>query len=189
MERNIIILGSGPGYDTAPTDRETWAVGKMLMLEKPPTRVDLLFALDDMDHLLTIRRGMFTKQQFIDKINERNVTYFSSVKHPEIPLSAEYPLADVLSIVKVPYFQNTICYMIAYALFQRVNSISLYGVAQMGTHEYMKEKGCVEFWLGLAMGMGVQVNIETPSLLLRDGSEYLYGYVNTITELKKQGRI
>lgn len=188
--REIIILGSGPKWDTCPFDKETWVVGKMLAVyPDKPIRADMIFALDDLEHLLTIRRGVFTRQQFIDRINKAGVPYFSSQPHPEISLSREYPLKEVMDALKVPYFANTIAYMIAYAIHQQVTSISLYGVAQMGAHEYVAEKGCVEFWLGMAMGMGIQVSVETPSLLMRNTSEYPYGYMKTIKQLKDEEKL
>src|SRR3990167_10746849 len=180
--RDIYIVGSGPEWQTCPFDRETWIVGKMLMLKEPPKRADTIFSMDDLDHLLTVRRGMFTKEQFIEKVNERSVPYYSSVVTPEIRMCREYPLKEVMSVLKVPYLSNTICYMLAYAIFQKVGRISLYGVAQMGAHEYAQEKAAVEFWLGMALGMGIELNVCTPSLLLRSTSEYPYGYVNTLAE-------
>ena len=188
--REIIILGSGPQWQTCPFDKETWVVGKMLAMygDKIP-RVDMIFAMDDIEHILTIRRGIFTKEHFIEKINEREVPYYSSVRNPEIKMSREYPLKEVMARFKVPYLANTVAYMIAYALYQGATSISLYGIAQQGAHEYASEKGSVEFWIGMACGMGVEVNICTPSLLLRNNSEYPYGYVRTLDELRSEGRL
>ncbi len=154
-----------------------------------PIRADMIFSLDDLEHLLTIRRGVFTRQHFIDMVNRAGVPYFSSQAHPEIPLSREYPLKEVMDALKVPYLANTIAYMLAYAIYQKVNSITLYGVAQMGTHEYVAERGSVEFWLGMAMGMGIEVNIMTPTLLLKNNSEYPYGYVRTVQQLRDEGKL
>lgn len=187
--RNIIILGSGPGWETCPFDKETWVVGKMIMLGKPIGRIDMLFSMDDFDHWLSIRRGGFTKEQYVARVVETNVPYYSSVRNDNIPTSREYPMKDVLAKLKVPYFSNTVCYMLAYAIFQRVQSISLYGIGQMGTHEYVAERAGVEFWLGMAMGMGIEVNIMTTSLLLQNNSGYPYGYVETIGQLKEKGKI
>ena len=101
--RDIYIVGSGPEWQKCPFDRETWIVGKMLMLKEPPKRADTIFSMDDLNYLLTIRRGMFTKDQFIEKINERSVPYYSSVVTPEIRMAREYPLKEVMSVVRVPF--------------------------------------------------------------------------------------
>lgn len=188
-ERTITILGSGPEWQKYPQDVETWTVGKMLMLKDPPKRVDRIFSLDAIDDMKIIKRGVFSREAFIGEINRRAVPYYSSVLEPEIPLSAEYPLKDVVGRFKVPYFSNTISYMIALALFEGVRTLNLYGVAQMGAHEYVTERGCVEFWLGMALGKGVSVNIETPSLVMRNNSEYPYGYMRTLAQLKEAGKL
>ena len=188
--RNIIILGSGPGWESCPFDRETWVVAKMLMLARPIPRVDMLFSMDNVDHWLTVRRGIFTIEEFKSRVNFKKAPYYSSVKTPGIDMAREYPLKEVVDFVKVPYFSNTICYMLAYAMFQKVDSVDLYGIAQMGAHEYVQEKAGVEFWIGMLLGHGIQVNIKTQSSLLQNfGSGYPYGYVRTLDELRKDGKL
>lgn len=188
-QRQITILGSGPKWETYPQDRETWAVGKMVMLVEPPKRADRLFSLDAIDDMKIIKRGAFTREAFVKAINDRHVPFYTSVPEAEIPLALEYPLKEVFEKFKVPYLSNTICYMIALALYEGATELNLYGIAQMGTHEYVAERAAVEFWLGMAMGMGVAVNIETPSLLLRNNSEYPYGYMRTVKQLQEAGKL
>lgn len=189
QKKRVIILGSGPGWDTCPYNSEVWAVGKMLMLNPSPKKVDRLFNMDDIDHLLMIRRGVFSRDAYIKAINERRVPFYSVRTYEDIPQSVEYPLREVVEKVKVPYFENSIAYMIALAIVEGYEQIDLYGVAQMGAHEYVKERGCVEYWLGVAAGLGLAVGIHTHSLLLRGTSEYMYGYMQTREELKAEGKL
>lgn len=187
MERKIIILGSGPDWETCPfksTDREIWGVAKMVMIPTPPSKVDMLFSMDDIDHLLTIRRGMFTKEEFVKAINDRNCRYITTHTREDIPKSKAFPFKEIVNRYRVPYFSNTICYMIAYALWKGVTHIDFYGVAQMGAHEYSAEKGGVEFWLGMAAGLGVSINFKTMTGLLKTvNMNYAYGYVETIDQI------
>ena len=187
MERKIIILGSGPDWQSCPfksTDREIWAVAKMVMLDHPPTKVDMLFSMDDIDYLLTIRRGDFTKDEFVANINDRNVRYISTHVRDEIVKSKAFPFKEIVNRYRVPYFTNTICYMIAYALWKGVTHIDFYGVAQMAAFEYSAEKAGVEFWLGMAAGLGVKINFKTMTALLKNPNmSYPYGYVETIDQL------
>lgn len=164
-------------------------MAKMLMLAKPISRVDMLFSMDDPDHWLTVRRGIFTLDEFKDRVNATGAPFYSTVKTQGIALSREFPLKEVVDFVKVPYFSNTICYMLAYAMFQKVDSVDLYGIAQMGAHEYVQEKAGVEFWIGMLLGHGIQVNIKTTSALLQNSSSYPYGYVKTLKELKEDGKL
>mgnify|MGYP001619905490 CR=1 FL=1 len=72
--------------------------------------------------------------------------------------------------------------MIAYALMQGAEEIHIFGVNQAGAHEYLEEKGGVEYWIGVAVGRGVKVTINGEhSQLLKHKGRYgggvLYGYV------------
>ncbi len=140
--------------------------------------------MDDINHLLTIRRGIWTKEEFLNRINARDVPYISSIPNPEIERCEPYPFKEVVNKFSKPYFTNTICYMIAYALLKGVRDIELWGVAQMGANEYLSERAGVEFWIGLAAGMGVKISFMTPTLLLQNiQMNYPYGYVRTIDQL------
>jgi len=189
-QKRLIILGSGPEWRNCPYDAEVWAVGKMITLDYPPKKVDRLFQMDDLDHLLTIRRGVITREKYAGLANKADVPFYSVRTYEDIPKSIEYPLKKVMDKVgRVPYFQNAIAYMLALAIAEEYTEINLYGVAQMGAHEYTNERACVEFWLGVAGGMGRATNIMTPSSLLRGTSEYLYGHVRTIKQLNEDGKI
>ena len=91
-----------------------------------------------------------------------------------------YPLAEIIDRFKSAYFVNSICYMIAYALFLGTyDEIDFYG-CYINTQPQDTEIPCknhpgVEHWIGYAMGRGVRVKIHGDSFLLRckDG---LYGY-------------
>ena len=142
------------------------------------------------DRITTLRQNLihqnrFTREEFIKKINEhRSVELITCRKHPEIPSSRAYPLKEVISKYKIPYFTNTVCYMIALALFEEVDSIQLWGIRQGGYYEYMKERKGVEFWIGLAAGRGIKVEIKGESELLTNDNNKLYGYKRSQEQLK-----
>ena len=78
--------------------------------------------------------------------------------------------------------------MIAYALLKGAKEIELYGVNQAGSHEYVEERPAVEYWLGIAVGMGVKVTINGKnSQLLKFKGMYgpgiLYGYRQSYEEV------
>ena len=190
---HVIILGSGNKWDDCDYKYETWIVAKMLMMQEcrgtePPKRVDKLYSMDDIDYLLTVRHGSFTKQEFINRINESGKEYISCRKHPDIPLSKEYDLGKAINTLPIPYFSNTICYMIADAIFAGKKSIHLWGVSQGEKIEYITERGGVEFWLGYAIGKGIDVTIHTPNSLLGD-RKFVYGYAEPLVTLQEQGRL
>jgi len=87
--------------------------------------------------------------------------------NPEIPGSEAYPLAEICEKLlgsfsrgddHVKYFTSSLSYMIGYALWsEKVDRIEIYGFELNDQIEFVKQKACAEFWIGLAMGRGVEV--------------------------------
>ena len=73
-------------------------------------------------------------------------------------------------------------YVIAYALWNKVNKISIFGVDytyRSNMHFAEAGRGCVEFWLSKCIDAGVQIEIAPRSTLLDTDvgfEEKLYGY-------------
>ena len=77
---------------------------------------------------------------------------------PRIPTSVAYPLAEVTSHLR-RYFTSSVAYMIALAIHEGVDEIKLFGINLASHPEYMRERACVEYWLGVAEGMGITVTL------------------------------
>lgn len=75
-----------------------------------------------------------------------------------IPTSEAYPLAEI-SARFAPYFTSTIPYMIAMALYEGVDEIGLLGIYLSSSVEYREHRPCVEYWLGIARALGVNVEL------------------------------
>jgi len=194
-EKHVYLVGTGPKWETCPFDKETWGIAKLMMMNAIPRRINRIFSMDDLDHLQAVRRGNFTKKEFVDWINTwknvdgTGIQYISCRTHKEINNSVEFPMKEVVKRFKVPYFSNSIAYMVALALYEGYTHISTFGIAQAGTGEYAMERKCLEFWIGMAIGMGVIFNIRTPSSLLQNDTGYMYGYMRQAHELQKDGRL
>ena len=80
------------------------------------------------------------------------------------------------------YFNNTIAYAIAYALWSKVKSVSIFGVDftyKSNMHFAEAGRACVEFWLAKCIDSGINVSIAPRSSLLDtdiDFKDKLYGY-------------
>jgi|TARA_Y100000296_G_C5025742_1_gene182166 hypothetical protein len=74
----------------------------------------------------------------------------------QIPTSVRYPLEEITKKWR-PYFTSTVPYMIALALHEGVDEIGLLGIYLNTSMEYQAHRPCVEYWLGVADGMGVQI--------------------------------
>lgn len=185
---HVILLGRGQSWEQCPRDgavnyqgrtvhAEVWGLNGLLYENIP---LDRIFMMDILDEMPSVRSGLWDLKKTINLINAKGIPMVAPYKYEQIALSEAYPLQEVASRFGAPYLNNTIAFMIAYALLRGVKSISTWGINQASGSEYFYEKGCVEYWLGQALGRGVDVYINGPSELLinkaRYGGNLLYGY-------------
>lgn len=97
-------------------------------------------------------------------------------KHERIIDQTNYPLQDIIQKYNCIYFNNTISYMIAYALFNGVKEITMYGIDMNTADEYYAQRGSVMYWVGFARGQGIKVNMMNGI----DQPAFLYGFENHI---------
>jgi hypothetical protein len=93
--------------------------------------------------------------------------------HPELNRSSAYPIAEITSRFG-RYFTSTASYMIASAIHAGASKIFLCGIDMRMDHEYVYQRPCLEYIVGVARGMGIQVLSPIRSSVLQ--SEWLYGY-------------
>jgi hypothetical protein len=106
-------------------------------------------------------------------------------KVAEVPNSVAYPLEAILDEFspcfmkrdRAKYFTNSISYMVALAIYEGFEEIHIYGV-DMATNgvdtEYAKQRPSCEFWLGVAVGRGIKIEIPDESDLLK--TRFMYGF-------------
>ena len=113
----------------------------------------------------------------------------TSRAHPDYPGLIEFPLEAVIREMKFAYFNSTAAYAIAYAIWVGVKRMSLFGMdfTYANAHHAEQGRACVEFWLGIAAGRGIQIVIPKTSSLMdacNTPAERLYGYDTVDVELK-----
>ena len=99
-----------------------------------------------------------------------------------------YPLKRISKKFGTQYFSDTIAFMVAFALDYatdivdgklklngKCDCLRFYGVDMHEFGEYGLEKGGVEFWIGWARGLGMDVYISEGSTLLRTITGKPYG--------------
>jgi chaperonin cofactor prefoldin len=113
---------------------------------------------------------------------------------PEIPTSVAYPLVEVAADIggglfrlgkdgaqheatNEPYFDSSIAYELALAIYERFDEIWLVGVDLNTESEYVWQRSGVSFLLGVALGRGIKVVLPDNCPLLR-GNLYGRGYLN-----------
>ncbi len=96
--------------------------------------------------------------------------------------SVEYPLAQILEEFfskawkgdeNIKYFTSTMPYMVALAIYEGFERIEIYGMEMSGADEFIDQKPCGEFWLGVLLGRGVELYLPPDNQLL---AGKLYGY-------------
>ena len=178
------MVGTGNGWENLPlkSDHTIFCLNDFIFAEKYQIQPDLLAIMDLLDEKPKIVSGIDNLGEVVSRINKMGIPLVAPYKYAEIPLSEAFPLEEAAKKFGTLYFSNTIAYMVCYALLQGAKEIEFFGVNQAGAHEYTEEKGSVEYWIGIAVGMGVKVTINgKDSQLLkhkgRYGKNILYGYL------------
>ena len=162
----VNIIGKGLGWETAPTlstEYETWGLTQLL-LRRP---VNLVIDMNVYDNM---RWGINEKEEN-DKVKKlcplMNIQYYGL---------ENYPLTEVIDYFQTDYFNSTIDYALALAIYKQANSIHLYGINLTQGTEYKHQKPGVEFWCGIAKGKGIKVTTQEPTAILKTHDGLLYGY-------------
>jgi len=98
---------------------------------------------------------------------------YMQARYPDIPASVAFPKQALIKRFG-DWFTNSIAWMLALALDEGVDRLSVYGVELKHQGEYEEEYPCVAYFVGLARGMGIPVEIPAVSLLCK--APQLYGY-------------
>ena len=95
-----------------------------------------------------------------------NPSTYTNIDKSKLILRTQYPLADAINLVGGCFFNNSISYMIAYAILQGASVIHLYGVAlQNGEEIRTKQLQNVRELLMFARGKGIDIWSIEPNVL------------------------
>jgi len=180
----VAIVGLGGSYADYIAARvasqefdEVWGINCIGAI----IHVDKTFMMDPVSRFLdTDNAGTQTgvARQFL-KTNKKPILTCQldkRVKHLEL-----FPLKEIALELGYCYFNNTVAYAVAYAIWKKVKQISLYGIDYTYKNVSMAESGraCVEFWCAIAATKGIKLEVAHRSSLLDTNvpdDEKLYGY-------------
>ena len=157
---------------------EVWAINSMCAVIKP----DRVFVMDPVSRFFeTNDAGPQTKvlRKILPKLK---CPFYSCELDKRVSSLKLYPLEEVIKTTSCGYFNNTIAYAIAFALYKEVSGISLYGADfSYTTNIHFGELGraCCEFWLAKCMAQGIDISVAATSPMLDTNipeKEKLYGY-------------
>jgi hypothetical protein len=109
--------------------------------------------------------------EHMDFLATCGVPLYMRYPSPDFPTSILYPLDEVYAHIGRRYLTSTPANAIALALYEGVDEIKLYGVNLSSNTEYVEQRPCIEWLLGLAEGRGVKVDVPGNSPILT-GNEY-----------------
>jgi len=97
----------------------------------------------------------------------------SGDRSKEVKMAIPYPIGEIKQKFGT-YFTNSISYEMALAIYEGFKEIHLYGVEMALSGEYGYQRPSVEYFIGLARGMGIKVYLPERCDLL--ATVVLYGY-------------
>jgi hypothetical protein len=180
MPKTVYLLGKGDGWDEikeAPKGSIIYGVNDACLRSPEVTHT---FHMHDLRDLKKAKMTESSTKLLANHCLEHPEMPFYTVKHcKEYPNALLYPIEEVIDYFKlpVPYFTSGPEYMIAWAIKEGFEEINFYGLNMTVSKEYIDQKPGMEFWIGIALGKGIKINLQhkqTSLLKTRDG--LLYGY-------------
>lgn len=170
-------LANGAHFD------ETWVINAMALSLKH----NRLFMLDPPSRFLDSEDAGAMTANMVEYLtttspSSKDYHIYSCELDERCPAVELYPLKEVLHVVKHPYFNSTVSYAVAYAIYQEVGQLTVYGADYTYAsipHYAEAGRACLEYWLAVARMSGVAVSVAPESSLLDTSThptEKLYGY-------------
>ena len=183
---------------------EVWGVnGAYTTRRILPRKYKKYFCLDKLfltDFLFTIEGSMNFLLKELNDLRHQHGCELFSMRNMELGkdklecrLIPYRKICDYFGLGQKPYFSDTITYMIAYALYTHSElgqlpngvirpeltcplTLRLFGIDMCTNIEYQVSKGGVEFWLGIAKGMGCTITVAYGSAILQNPRPVPYGF-------------
>ena len=184
--KNIAILAMGNSqldYHKMVTHSkkfdEVWAINAMVGVLK---RVDRAFIMDPVSRFFDTDDAGNMTTMMRETLPTVECPIYTCELDKRVPALEEYPIETIVKDLDCGYFNNTISYAIAFALWNEVGGINMFGADfTYKGNLYFAESGraCCEFWLAKCMDEGIIVQVAVTSGLLDADvplQEKMYGY-------------
>lgn len=170
--RDLVILGSSPKPGSSPFfrfnvdrtafdhDADIWAFNSFARLLP---RVDGVFQM----HLPERYRNQ-PSWEWLKQLTTADV--FMREQDPEVPRSVKYPFDEIFKMTEhvrqganylreIKFLTSSGPMAIALAIYQNRPKIHFYGFMLEEQTEYFEQRECIMFWMGLAAGRGISLDI------------------------------
>jgi len=183
--KTIAIVGMGKSwfdYNLAKSHGvhfdEVWSINAVASV----IYHDRVFMMDPPSRFLDTDDAGGQTDSMVKLLKEHQGPIYTCELDDRCPGLVEYPIKEVVEDANCYYLNNTVAYAIAFAYWNEVSNIKLFGVDfsyQGNLHFAEAGRGCVEFWLSKCISAGMQVEVaHTSGLLDTDvpAEQKLYGY-------------
>ncbi len=180
MSDHVYLLGKGDGWDEikdVPEGSTIYGVNDACLRTPAVTHTFHMHDLKDFSRNKVTESSTNLMQLHCEKHPEMELYSVRLLK--EFPNLILYPLEDIVDYFKLPiaYFSSGPEYMIAWAIREGFKEMSLFGLNMTVDKEYIEQKPGMEFWIGIALGKGLKVNLQHDHCsLLKTRDSNLYGY-------------
>tara|TARA_R110002051_G_scaffold105148_1_gene177980 strand:- start:42 stop:776 length:735 start_codon:yes stop_codon:yes gene_type:complete len=158
---------------------EIWAINAMIGVLP---NIDRAFILDPMSRFFDTEDAGTMTSMMRKNLPKCDFPIYTCELDERVPSAIEYPIESIVDSLGCAYFNNTVPYVIAFALWNKVKKICIFGVDytyKSNMHFAEAGRSCVEFWLSKCIDAGIQIEIAPRSTLLDTDvglEEKLYGY-------------
>lgn len=166
MKKKVCILGFGRSLEKAPFQDDSYEFWSCNEGDVP--RFDKHFEL----HPLSVQNER--EIEWLSKC-EKPVYVLNKKEFPFIKNAIDYPLEEILKQTwAINYFCCTMAYQLAMAIQLKFEEIELWGLnMDYGSpRERTVESACMQYWVGIARGMGIKVRWDEHPAIYR----WSYGY-------------
>tara|TARA_R110000772_G_scaffold83391_1_gene176431 strand:- start:101 stop:832 length:732 start_codon:yes stop_codon:yes gene_type:complete len=143
---------------------------------------DRVFMMDPPSRFLDTEDAGGQTESMSKLLKEHQGPIYTCELDDRCPGLVEYPIKEVITETNCYYLNNTVAYAIAFAYWNEVSNIKLFGIDfsyQGNLHFAEAGRGCVEFWLSKCIEKEIQVEVASTSGLLDTNvpaEQKLYGY-------------
>ena len=148
MGLKVAIVGLSPDtHDKAPFGNPEWQTWGMAW-DGDWARLDRVFEMHAEIDPEDYPKGYLERLEYANPVTQAN-----------------YPLDAVIKTVGRDYFQSSIAYMLALAIHEGAEEIAIFGCSMGDDTDYGYQRANAEYLVGVAVGRGIHVHIESPSAL------------------------
>lgn len=152
--RHVVLTAMCSRYPEAkPPGTELWGVNRTYTVEP---RLDRVYYFDPETLFLP---------DFVSELAKLGTPVYTRKPIPALPRSVAFPVQEVTRFFGLTYSTCTVAWMLQHAIWEhctgkRIDKLTLNGMYHpRDSLEYLYCLPCVNFWVGVAMGHGMKVDL------------------------------